>query len=123
MKSHPNSVWSQLKRVAFEEVEVLLSRRVLAHVAEGLPTQSFSRTRTALLRRAGLQIGKSSLFQGPMRITGTGNPCEKVSIGDFTLISGSLHIDIGAPVQIGSRVRIGHDVSLLTVDHRVGPEE
>lgn len=115
--------WPHLKRIAFEEVESLLSRRVLAQFAEAFPAQSFGRTRTALLRRAGMQIGRSSLIQGPMRVTGAGNPCEAISIGDFTLISGSLHVDVGAPVQIGSRVRIGHDVSLLTVDHRVGPEE
>jgi acetyltransferase-like isoleucine patch superfamily enzyme len=115
--------WPHLKRVALEEVEPLLSRRVLAQIAEGLPAQAFSRMRTELLRRAGVKIGSSSLVQGPMRITGEGNPCENISIGTFTLISGSLHCDIGAPLQIGSRVRIGHDVSLLTVDHRVGPEE
>lgn|GEM_PF-700841 len=115
--------WPHLKRVAFEEVEPLLSRGILAQVAAGLPAQSFSRTRTALLRRAGMKIGPSSLVQGPIRITGEGNPCEEISIGTYTLISGSLHCDIGAPIQIGNRVRIGHDVSLLTVDHRVGPEE
>src|SRR6185369_10307979 len=73
MKPH-SLFWSKWKQVAFEEVEVLLSRRVLAQIAQGFPTQSFSRTRTALLRRAGLQIGKSSLVQGPVRITGVGNP-------------------------------------------------
>jgi maltose O-acetyltransferase len=119
----PRSVsWPHLKRVALEEVEVLLSRRVLAQIAAGFPAQSFSRTRTALLRRAGMKIGRSSLVQGPIRITGEGNPCEDITIGSYTLISGSLHCDIGAPLEIGDRVRIGHDVSLLTVDHRVGPE-
>jgi maltose O-acetyltransferase len=116
-------IWPHLKRVAFEEVEALLSRSILAQVAAGFPAQSFGRTRTALLRRAGIKIGASSLVQGPIRVTGEGNPCEHISIGTFTLISGSLHCDIGAPLSIGSRVRIGHDVSLLTVDHRVGPEE
>ena len=122
MKSH-SVFWPHLKRVALEEVEPLISRRILAQIAEGFPTQAFSRTRTALLRSAGVKIGSSSLVQGRMRITGEGKPCEQISIGSFTLISGSLHCDIGAPLQIGSRVRIGHDVSLLTVDHRVGPEE
>jgi acetyltransferase-like isoleucine patch superfamily enzyme len=92
-------------------------------VAASFPSQTFGRTRTALLRRAGIKIGPSSLVQGPILITGEGNPCEKISIGTFTLLSGALHCDIGAPLSIGSRVRIGHDVSLLTVDHRVGPEE
>lgn len=119
----PRSVfWPHLKRVAFEEVETLLSRRILAQIAESFPAQSFSRTRTELLRRAGVKIGSSSLVQGPMRITGEGNPCENIEIGTFTLVSGNLHCDIGAPLLIGNRVRIGHDVSLLTVDHRVGPE-
>lgn len=122
MKLH-RALLPHLKRVAFEELEPLLSRRILAQIADGLPPQSFSRTRTALLRQAGVKIGNSSLVQGPMRITGEGNPCEQISIGTFTLISGSLHCDIGAPLEIGNRVRIGHDVSLLTVDHRVGPEE
>jgi len=115
--------WPHLKRVALEEVEPLVSRRLFAQIAEGFPAQSFCRARTALLRSAGMKIGSSSLIQGPMRVTGEGNPCEQISIGTFTLISGSLHCDIGAPLLIGSRVRIGHDVSLLTVDHRVGPEE
>jgi maltose O-acetyltransferase len=114
--------WPHLKRVAVEELDGLFSRRILAQMATAFPSQSFSRTRTELLRRAGMKIGQSSLVQGPIRITGEGNPCADISIGTFTLISGSVHMDIGAPLKIGSRVRIGHDVSLLTVDHRVGPE-
>src|SRR6187431_2844829 len=115
--------WPHVRHVVFEELEALLSRRVLAQIATSLPPQAFCRLRTELLRRAGMKIGRSSHVQGPIRITGEGNPCEAISIGTYTLISGSLHCDIGAPLTIGSRVRIGHDVSLLTVDHRVGPEE
>ena len=115
--------WPHLMQVAKEEVEPITSRRVFADLAIGLPTQAFSRTRTAMLRAAGMQIGPSSLVQGPLRITGSGNPCRDFSIGTFSLISGALHADIGAPIRIGNRVRIGHDVSLLTVDHDVGPEE
>jgi maltose O-acetyltransferase len=121
--NHEKPFWPHLMRVAFEEVEHLSSRRVFAQLAAGFPTQSFSRTRTAMLRAAGVRIGQSSLVQGPLRITGTGNPCRDFSIGTFTLISGALHADIGAPIRIGDRVRIGHDVSLLTVDHELGSEE
>jgi len=119
---HDKGFWPHLMQVAFEEVEPLASRRVLAQLAVGFPIQTFSRTRTAMLRAAGMRIGRSSLVQGPLRITGTGNPCQDFSIGTFTLLSGALHADIGAPIRIGDRVRIGHDVSLLTVDHEVGPE-
>jgi acetyltransferase-like isoleucine patch superfamily enzyme len=32
-------------------------------------------------------------------------------------------VDLAAPVRIGSGVRIGHDVTLLTVNHTIGSEE
>lgn len=110
-------------RAAFGEVETLLSRRVLATAAAALPAQSFSRTRTAMLRAAGVTIGDHSLIQGPVRITGDGNPSALLSIGSYTIISGPLHIDIGAAVRIGWGVRIGHDVSLLTVNHQMSNEQ
>ena len=115
--------WPNLLRVAVEEMEPVLSRRLFAHVSTNLPAQSFSRARTALLRRAGVHIGARSLVQGAMRITGDGDACDKISIGTFTLVSGNLHCDVGATIRIGDRVRIGHDVSLLTVDHHIGAED
>ncbi len=120
---HAKAFWPHVKRVVSEEFDSLLSRRVLAHLATGFPTQAFGRTRTAMLRAAGIRIGTGSLVHGPLRVTGCGNPCQALSIGAFTLISGALHVDIGAPIRIGNRVSIGHDVSLLTIDHDVGPEE
>jgi maltose O-acetyltransferase len=110
-------------RAVFGEVETLLSRRAFVTAAATLPEQSFSRTRTALLRAAGVSIGEHSLIQGPVRITGDGNPSHLLSIGGYTIISGPLHIDVGAPVKIGWGVRIGHDVSLLTVNHRIGDSQ
>jgi maltose O-acetyltransferase len=112
-----------LARVAFEEIEPLLSLRLLAQAASTMfPQQSFNRTRTALLRAAGVKIGLQSLVQGPIRITGIGDSHRLLSIGDYTIITGPLHVDIGAPVRIGKGVRIGHDVSLLTVNHAIGSE-
>jgi maltose O-acetyltransferase len=74
-----------------------------------------------MLRAAGVRIGKHSLIQGKLRVTGPGNPCELLNIGEGTLITGGLHVDLGAPIRIGNQVRIGHDVSLLTINHAVGP--
>ena len=106
-----------------EEFGAVLSRRGLAHLAALLPTQAFSRSRTELLRRAGVAIGEMSLVHGPLIITGNENPCRLLSIGRFTMTSGTLHCDVGAEIRIGDNVRIGHDVSLLTVDNQVGPEQ
>jgi acetyltransferase-like isoleucine patch superfamily enzyme len=110
-------------RAAFEEVEPLLSAKILAQTAAVLfPQQSFNRTRTALLRAAGAQIGAHSLIQGPVKFTGMGNSCRFLSIGANTIITGPLHLDLGAPVRIGNGVRVGHDVSLLTVNHAIGEQ-
>jgi carbonic anhydrase/acetyltransferase-like protein (isoleucine patch superfamily) len=112
-----------LARFAFEEVEPLLSTRAFAELSAALlPQQSFTRTRTALLRAAGVQIGAHSLIQGPLRVTGMGNPCHFLSIGTYTIITGPLHVDLAAPVRIGDGVRIGHDVTLLTVNHAIGEQ-
>jgi acetyltransferase-like isoleucine patch superfamily enzyme len=103
-----------------EEVAPLVSRKLLADLTWGLPNAAFCSTRTALFRAAGVKIGDHSLIQGDMRLTGTDNPCTLLTIGHYTLITGGLHIDLGAPVSIGHGVRIGHDVSILTVSHAVG---
>jgi maltose O-acetyltransferase len=116
---------SRLPRIAhavLEEVEPLLSGIALAQAATVFPQQSFNRTRTALLRAAGVRIGPHSLIQGPVRITGPSNPSRYLSIGAHTIITGPLHADLGARVTIGDWVRIGHDVSLLTVNHAIGTE-
>src|SRR4051812_12225556 len=121
MSSTPSSLLVRIWRTAKEDVEPIASRHALAYLAETLPSSAFSRTRTAMLRAAGVKIGAHSLIQGKMRLTGHGNPCEMLSIGERTLVTGGLHVDLGAAIRIGNMVRIGHDVSLLTINHAVGP--
>lgn len=75
-----------------------------------------------MLRAAGVRIGAGSQIQGPISITGIDVPYEQLSFGEHTLVSGRLHVDLGASVTIGDGVRIGHDVSLLTVGHEIGSE-
>jgi maltose O-acetyltransferase len=75
------------------------------------------------LRAAGLAIGERSLVMGALDITGEGHVSGLLSIGNDTFITGPLRIDLGATVRIGDRVRLGHNVTLLTVDHEIGPLE
>jgi maltose O-acetyltransferase len=104
---------------ARKEINPLLSKRSLVNLVSLLPSQSFTRTRTAIVRAAGVHVGEQSQVQGPFRVTGAGSPSD-VTIGDHSLVTGHLHIDLGAPVRIGRGVRIGHSVTLLTVNHEVG---
>jgi maltose O-acetyltransferase len=99
-------------------------RKTLAYgISRGLPQFSFCRTRTALLRALGLRIGRDSGILGPIDVTGSGDVTRLLRIGELTYISGPLRIDLGAEVHIGSGVRLGHDVMLLTFDHDIGPSE
>jgi acetyltransferase-like isoleucine patch superfamily enzyme len=60
---------------------------------------------------------------GGFHVTGVGG-LDLIHIGDDSIITGPIHIDVGAPVNIGDRVHVGHHVVLLTVNHRVGaPDE
>jgi acetyltransferase-like isoleucine patch superfamily enzyme len=105
-------------RTLRDELGEFFPRKILAEtLSRLLPQLTLARTRTLALRAAGVRIGARSLVLGPVRLTGIGNPCRHLSIGDDTIITGPLHADLGAAVRIGNRVRIGHEVSLLTVSH------
>jgi acetyltransferase-like isoleucine patch superfamily enzyme len=113
----------RIVRIAREEVRAD-PRKVAAHaVSSFLPQFSFNRTRTALLRAAGFRIGAFSAIMGGVNVTGPGKVTELLSIGERTIVSGPLHINLGAPIRIGNGVNLGHDVWLLTIDHEVGPSE
>jgi acetyltransferase-like isoleucine patch superfamily enzyme len=92
-------------------------------LASSLPQLTFNRVRTAILRAGGFPIGVRSLVMGPIRVTGPGDPTELFSIGSASAITCPLHVELAAPVRIGNNVYVGHDVALLTVDHRMGPTE
>jgi maltose O-acetyltransferase len=126
--SHDASGWlartSGVARAAWEEIALFHPRRVLAEKASGIfPQHTFNRTRTAMLKAAGVRIGPRSLLLGAIRLTGIGDPCRFLTIGEDSIITGPIHADLAAPLSIGNNVRIGHDVSFLTINHEVGTAE
>jgi maltose O-acetyltransferase len=117
-------LYERLLRVASEELGNLQPRLLLGTaVSQVLPHMSFSFLRTAVLRGAGFRIGERSRVMGPLHVTGQGDWRTQISIGEDTFISGPLRIDLAADVRIGSRVYIGHEVMLLTIDHEIGTSE
>jgi maltose O-acetyltransferase len=100
------------------------ARKVLAHaVSSLLPQFRFCRTRTSLLRAIGVRVGKGSGILGPLIVTGSGDLTRLLHIGERTYVSGPLRVDLGADVRIGDDVQLGHEVSLLTLDHEMGSFE
>jgi maltose O-acetyltransferase len=92
-------------------------------VSACLPHSTFNRTRTTALRLAGIRVGARSIVMGPIRFTGPGDARSLFSIGDDTYITGPVYVDLGAVVRIGNQVRIGQHLTLLTLDHEIGPAE
>jgi maltose O-acetyltransferase len=84
-----------------------------------MPRFAFGRTRSVLLRAAGVQVGTHTLIMGPVHLTGEAD-ASKLTIGDHVMISGPLYVDLGASVEVGDRVHLGHDVMLLTQTHKIG---
>jgi maltose O-acetyltransferase len=91
--------------------------------AAPLPQHSFNRVRTALFRVGGVKIGKGSQIMGHIFVTGPGRWRESFEIGDYSFITGPLRVDLAAKITIGSHVNIGHAVTLLTIDHEIGPSK
>ena len=111
-------------RLLADEVGNLQPSKIAAEAATAaLPHLGFIYLRTQAWRAAGLRAGERSRLMGDLHITGRAGWQDKLTIGADTLITGPLRIDLEAPVRIGDRVRIGHDVMLLTVDHRIGEPE
>jgi maltose O-acetyltransferase len=117
------SLAARIVRAGRRELDIDPGKVAGRIISRGLPQFSFVRTRTALLRAAGIRIGARSLVMGPLNITGAGAVSDLFSIGDDSFITGPLHVDLGGSVHIGTGVRLGHHVSLLTVDHEIGPPE
>jgi maltose O-acetyltransferase len=117
------SLGTGIVRAGRRELEIDPGKVAGRVISAGLPQFSFVRTRTALLRAAGIRIGPRSLVMGPLDVTGEGGVHDLFSIGADSFITGPLHVDLGGSVRIGNGVRLGHHVSLLTVDHEIGPPE
>ncbi len=117
-----SAVKKWLAKFAEQELSGLHPRHQVAQqMANILPQFGFNRVRTALLRAAGIPIGKGALVMGEIYLSGKGDWSELFSIGADTYITGPLRVNLGGSVKIGKGVNIGHDVLLLTVDHQIGP--
>jgi maltose O-acetyltransferase len=118
---HHESIRDRFLRVFYEDTRQFSPA---IHLAQGttrlFPQFCFNRLRTELFRSAGLKIGHGSLLMGDLILSGDGDWREQFSIGEGSYITGPLRVNLGAPVRIGSRIDIGHDCLLVTVNHAIG---
>jgi maltose O-acetyltransferase len=86
-----------------------------------LPIHVGSRVRVYILRLAGFQIGSGCVMWGTPTITGGRDLYRKLTIGQGCWLNVECFFDLGAPISIGDRVAIGHQVMILTTSHEIGP--
>ena len=110
---------TKLGRTLRSEVGLFGPAKIAESASSVIPSMTFSRTRTLLLRAAGYQMGARSMFLGSLRVTGRGD--------HRTLFSMDRIRSSPAPCTWTWRPRCGSatgstsaTTSLLTVDHEIG---
>jgi maltose O-acetyltransferase len=88
-----------------------------------LPPYTFSRARMRLLRMIGVPIGDDTIVCGRIGIAGSRHAQRKLRIGASCMINDGCRFDTGSPITIGDRVFLGHDTTVLTTTHDVGPHD
>ena len=88
-----------------------------------VPDNAGVRLRRALLRAAGVRIGRATTIWGRIEIAGTASGPPGLVIGEGCGINAGCRFDLAAPVTIGDRVSIGHEVAFVTGSHEIGDHE
>jgi maltose O-acetyltransferase len=78
-----------------------------------------SNLRVVLLRMSGVKVGKDCFIRGGMQFQEGFN----VTIGNGVFINAGCCFDTSALVTIGNRVTISYNVTFVTGDHIIGPQE
>ncbi len=107
-----------------EELSGIHPRLLLAKLALlPLPIHAGGRLRVRALRACGFNIGPRTVMVGTPTFTGGADIYSNLVIGADNWFNVECILDLGAPITIGSRVAIGHQVIILTSSHEIGPHE
>ena|SRR5882762_5774375 len=118
------SVPSKMGRLLRAEFEGLHLRLLIARILLApLPIHVGGRLRAIVLRLAGFQIGRGTIFAGTPIITLLHNNYKNLLIGEGCWFNIACLFDLGAPIRIGNKVSMGHDVLILTRSHEIGTSE
>lgn len=111
----------KLIHVAADELHAIHPRYLLLQLLVALlPHNSLCRVRTLLYRCVGFEIGKGALILGKLTLTSEGPLAPMLSIGDGSRVNAPFYAELNAPIVIGKRVSIGHNVVFVTTDHDTG---
>jgi maltose O-acetyltransferase len=87
-----------------------------------LPPLVGNKLRTAILRWAGLQIGRGTIVGGALTVVGRLGP-RGLSVGEECIVNGQCLLDVNDPIEIGDRTALAQQVMILTGTHHLGGPE
>lgn len=91
-----------------------LGIRAVEGVFRWSPAFVGGRSLATALRAAGIRLGRTSLFWGLPRLTGSGDVCSRLSIGEHCGFNVGCHFELEGNVTIHDHVSVGHEVMFLT---------
>ena len=94
-----------------------LGIRAVERVFRWSPPFVAGRTLSLALRRSGVRLGKASLFWGLPRLSGSGDVCSRLTIGEHCGFNVGCHFELAGRITIGDHVSVGHEVMFLTRVH------
>ncbi len=111
----------KLLHVAADEFHAIHPRYlVLQMLIALLPHNALCRVRSLLYRGAGFKIGRGALILGKLTLTAEGPMAAMLTIGWGSRVNSPFYAELNAPIVIGNRVSIGHNVVFITTDHEIG---
>jgi len=73
-----------------------------------------AKTLSTALRLAGVDLGRTSLFWGLPRFTGSGDVRSRLKIGEHCGFNVNCYFELEGSIKIGDHVSAGHEVMFLT---------
>jgi maltose O-acetyltransferase len=111
--------WAAAEELGERNPKLWLALKIIGF----LPPYTFNRTRMHLLRLVGVDIGDDTVICGRLGIAGSREAERRLVIGADCMINDGCRFDTGAPITVGDDVYFGHEVTVLTTTHEIGPHE
>jgi maltose O-acetyltransferase len=110
-----------MRGLVVDEIRLVRFRMPIAlGISNKFPPLSLSRVRMRVLRFGGLILGDRTTIGGRMWIAGGPSPARSLTTGVECFINDGCRLDTSAPITLGDRVHIGHDVRIITSTHEIG---
>src|SRR4051812_25658532 len=91
-----------------------LGLRLVERIFRWSPAFVAPRLMSSALRACGVELGSTTLFWGLPRLSGPGDICSRLKIGEHCGFNVGCHFELDGPIRIGDHVSVGHEVMFLT---------